>query len=89
MATCKPVSPVSTDNETRIKAFICFTLTVVWVIVVLKEKKSTLKHITYDCIEIFIMHLESPVLICELVLYFCYSSEKLMVVCCSDIKSNG
>lgn len=51
---------VSTDSETRIKPFICFVLTVTWVIMVLKEK-PTLKQITYDCIEIFMMDL---VLIC-------------------------
>lgn len=86
MKIYKPVSTgrTSTDSEARIKACICFTLTGVWVIVVLKEK-STLKHTTYGCIEIFTTYLASPVLISGPVLYFHYSREKLTALCCSDI----
>lgn len=52
----KLVSMSRVSTYSRIKAFIRFVLTVSWVIVVLKEK-STLKHNTYDCTEIFRVYL--------------------------------
>lgn len=44
-----------------------------------------MKHIERVYIEMFLMCLELLAILCLLVLYLHYSSEKLAVGCCSDI----